>query len=262
MLVTEHRRRVGRDELAEELWPDTVPAAWDTAVRVIVSKVRAALRPILPPSLELIESANGGYQVRLPDAGSVDLDEAGAAVHEAEARLAAGSVDAAGADALVASMITTRPFLPDAAGPWATATRERVGEIRLRSLMVLGEVWLAKGDYGQSARDARSVLRLDPYRESAHRLLMRTYSAPGDRAAAAHAYRSCRELLTTELGVDPAPETIDLARSLGLSDPSPGSVDARASQPPPLPSGRPGERRRQSTGADQTRGRHGMPDRS
>jgi DNA-binding SARP family transcriptional activator len=191
MLVSEHRRRVGRDELAEELWPTTVQASWETAVRVVVSKIRVALQPVVASPLELIEPANRGYRFRLPADGSVDLDEAAAAVHEAEAELGAGSVDAAGADALVASMITTRPFLPDAAGPWATATRERVAEIRLRSLMCLGEVWLAKGDYGQAARDAESVLRLDPYRESAHRLLMRTCGG-GDRAAAAHAYRGCR----------------------------------------------------------------------
>ena len=118
-------------------------------------------------------------------------------------------------------MIATRPFLPGADGPWAGATRDRVAEIHLRALQVLAEVWLAKGDHGQAARDAESLLRLDPYRETAHRLLMRTHAAAGDRAAAARAYQRCREVLADDLGVDPAPETVDLATRLGLSRPSP-----------------------------------------
>ena len=216
MLAFERRRRVGRDELAEELWPDTTPESWDTAVRVLVSKVRTALEGLDGATPVLIEPANGGYQLYLPPDGSVDLEDAAAAIHRAEAQLASGAIDAAGADALVASMIATRPFLPGADGPWATATRDRVAEIRLRALQVLADVWLAKGDPGQAARDAASLLRLDPYRETAHRLLMRAHAAAGDRGAAARAYRACRDLLAAELGVEPARETVELARVLGL----------------------------------------------
>ena len=216
MLAAEHRRQVRRDELAEELWPAEVPAAWDAAVRVLVSNVRAALRTALDPQVEVIGSNAGGYQLQLPADGTLDLDEASAAIHRAEAQLAAGLLEAAGADALVASMIATRPFLPGADGTWATATRERVQDIRVRALECLAEVWLAKGDHGQAARDAEAILRLDPYRERAYRLLMRTHAAAGDRASAARAYRTCRQLLALELGVDPAPETTELAALLSL----------------------------------------------
>jgi DNA-binding SARP family transcriptional activator len=216
MLAAEHRRPVGRDELAEELWPEAVPAAWDTAIRVLVSRIRASLRSVATAPPELIESTIGGYQFRLPSDGWIDLDEASAAMHRAEAELGAGLIETAGASALVASMIATRPFLPGADGPWATSTRARIRDIRLRALECLAEVWLAKGDYGQASRDAEAILRLDPYREPAHRLLMRTYAAAGDRASAARAYRACRELLAADLGVRPAAETDDLASQLGL----------------------------------------------
>lgn len=216
MLAAEHRRPVRRDELAEELWPDAVPAAWDAAIRVLASRIRAALRSIADTPTDLIESAIGGYQFRLPADGSIDLDEASAAIHRAEASLDNGLVEPAGADALVASMIASRPFLPGADGPWASATRERIQDIRVRALECLAEIWLAKGDHGQAARDAEAILRLDPYREPAHRLLMRTHAAAGDRASAARAYRACLEILEADLGVRPAAETVELASRLGL----------------------------------------------
>jgi DNA-binding SARP family transcriptional activator len=113
-------------------------------------------------------------------------------------------------------MIASRPFLAGSDGPWASATRERIVDVRLRALRCLAEVWLAKGDHGQAARDAQAILRLDPYREPAHRLLMRSQLAAGDRASAARSYEACRRLLADDLGVAPAPETVRVAAELGL----------------------------------------------
>jgi DNA-binding SARP family transcriptional activator len=217
MLAAEHRRAVRRDELADELWPDAVPDSWETAVRVLVSRLRAALDTVAETRGGLIASSAGTYQLRLPADGWVDLDEAAAAVHRAEAQLASGMVDRAGADALVASMIAGRGFLPGLDGRWVGETRERLLDLRIRALVCLAEVWLARGDAAQAARDAQAIVDLDPYREGAHRLLMRAHVAAGDRSSAARAYQACRTRLAEDLGVEPAPETMALAASLGLS---------------------------------------------
>src|SRR5688500_900696 len=65
MLAGEHRRPVRREELAEELWPDRLTGSWETAVRAIVSKLRAALDVVAASSDGLIGSSSGGYQLRL-----------------------------------------------------------------------------------------------------------------------------------------------------------------------------------------------------
>jgi DNA-binding SARP family transcriptional activator len=216
MLAGEHRRAVRRDELAEELWPGTIPGGWDTAVRVLVSKLRAALGLISDSPDGLIVSSAGAYRLRLPPDGWIDLDEAAAAIHRAETALRVGDADTAGADALIASMIAARGFLPGIEGQWVDATRERLLDLRVRALLCLAEVWFSRSDFDQAARDAETIIHLDPYREPAHRLLMRARFAAGDRAAAALALRACRTRLAEDLGIEPSRETIDLAVALGL----------------------------------------------
>jgi DNA-binding SARP family transcriptional activator len=60
-----------------------------------------------------------------------------------------------------------------------------------------------KGDHGQDARDAETILRLDPYRETAYLRLMLAHAAAGNRASALLAYERCRARLTAELGTSP-----------------------------------------------------------
>ncbi|MEV0230606.1 BTAD domain-containing putative transcriptional regulator [Nonomuraea sp. NPDC050786] len=63
-------------------------------------------------------------------------------------------------------------------------------------------------------RLARIVAGLDPYDEEAHRLLMRALAEAGNRAAALTCYDELRRRLATELGVEPAPETLEVRRQL------------------------------------------------
>jgi DNA-binding SARP family transcriptional activator len=208
MLALEHRRPVGRDELAEELWPDEQPGAYAVAVKVLTSKVRSVLREVAP---ELrLEGTVGYYQLLVPRDATIDVELATARVHAAEAAFRGSDVDAAGADALVASMIASRTFLPGFDGPWASAWRARLVDVRLRALDLLSQVWLAKGEPDQAARDAEAILLIDPYREEAYRTLIRAHLARGDHASAARAYAQCAARLAADLGVEPTHQTMEL----------------------------------------------------
>ena len=50
------------------------------------------------------------------------------------------------------------------------------------------------------------LLSENPYREGAHRELMRCYYRLNDRAAAIRQYQTCAEILWEELGLSPTPE--------------------------------------------------------
>jgi len=215
MLALEHRRPVGRDELADELWPDALPSSYEVSVKVLVSKLRATLHEVAP-SLRLVGTV-GHYQLQVPRETTIDVELAAERVHRAEARLRDGAVDAAAADGLVASMIASRPFLPGFDGPWATAWRNRLIDIRLRALTLLSQVWLEKGQPAQAGRDAEAILLVDPYREEAYRTLIRAHLAMGDRAAAARAYSRCAARLAADLGVEPALETSGLLDELRIN---------------------------------------------
>jgi DNA-binding SARP family transcriptional activator len=217
MLALEHRRPVSRDELADELWPGELPDSWDVSVKALISKLRTILRGAAPDVR--LEGTVGFYQLLLPRDTMIDVEIAASRIHAAEAGFRNGRIDAAAADALVASMIGTRPFLPGFDGPWATTTRARVTEIRLRALDLLSNVWITKGEPAQAARDAEAILGLDPYREEAWRTLIRAHLERGDRASAGLAYRRLAERLANDLGVDPSDET---RRLIGAAKVSPG----------------------------------------
>ncbi|MEV4108688.1 BTAD domain-containing putative transcriptional regulator [Nonomuraea sp. NPDC049695] len=102
---------------------------------------------------------------------------------------------------------------------WLDSERRRV-RLLLRGLLVHSDASCASGSSGSSGssedvvRLARIVAGLDPYDEEAHRLLMRALAGAGNRAAALTCYDELRRRLTAELGVEPAPETLEVRRQL------------------------------------------------
>src|SRR2546429_7617840 len=81
-LVAEQGRPVPRDELAEALWGEALPAAWDKALTVIVSKLRGLLADQGIDGANVLTSAFGCYRL-VPPAGG--LVAAGRAAHPAQA---------------------------------------------------------------------------------------------------------------------------------------------------------------------------------
>ncbi len=204
---------VSREELAEELWPGDLPIAWETALRAIVSKVRAVLAASGIPGPS-ISQVTGSYQLTLPADTWLDITAAADAIHRAEAALSRGDVGESCGWALAARAIASRPLLPGMDGPWLELERGRLADILLRALTCLAEVWIERGDAALAARDAQEAIRLDPFRETSHRLLIRALLAAGDRGAAVRAFERCRQSLRDELGVDPSLETVELVARL------------------------------------------------
>lgn len=203
LLAAEPARAVPFEEAAGVLWPDGPPRSWETALRALVSKLRAA---VAPAGLG-VESAFGCYQLTVPAGTWVDVLAAADAIHRAETGLRDGDLDEAIGWALVATSIATRPFLAGEDGDWVSRQREGLAQIRLRALDCRAQLLLAAGDPDGGRRDAEQAVGLDPFRESSHRHLMRCAAAAGDRAGALRAYERLRTVLGEQLGADPAPET-------------------------------------------------------
>ncbi|MGH2967271.1 MAG: AfsR/SARP family transcriptional regulator [Solirubrobacterales bacterium] len=199
-------------ELADDLWGTDWPAAWDVAVRALVSKLRSTLVRVGAPGV--LTSGGGAYAMHMPAGSWLDLDAASESIHRSETALAAGDHSGAGADALAARAIASRPLLPGEESPWLDVLRGRLDDVRLRALECLAEIWIERGDPALGARDAAEAIRIDPYRESAHRLLIRAHLATGDHGAAARAYEACKRLLHDELGVAPSEATEALVASV------------------------------------------------
>jgi DNA-binding SARP family transcriptional activator len=137
----------------------------------------------------------------------VDVQACDAAVHEAEAALRDHGPERAMGWALVANAIARRPFLAGDQSSWTERRREHLRQVRVRALEVRGRVALMRSDPVGAATDAQLVLDLDPYRESAHTLLMKAHVAAGNPAHAVTAYEHLRAKLAEDLGTSPSPET-------------------------------------------------------
>ncbi|MCZ7545557.1 MAG: bacterial transcriptional activator domain-containing protein [Anaerolineae bacterium] len=86
---------------------------------------------------------------------------------------------------------------------WCLAERERFERLLLRTLGQLMAACGAREAYDEAAALGRRILARDPLREEIHRALMSYSYRAGNRAEAVRRYQRCRDLLRSELGVDP-----------------------------------------------------------
>ena len=97
---------------------------------------------------------------------------------------------------------------------WMALQRDEYRERVLQALEALAGYCDAAGDHAAAIENARLMLRFDPWRESAHRLLMRLYAGTGQRHLAITQYETLCQLLADELELEPEPETTALFEQL------------------------------------------------
>jgi SARP family transcriptional regulator, regulator of embCAB operon len=204
LLTLERGRPVSRSECVTALWSDEVPPAHDVALNAVMSKLRGVLTGAgFPPSV--LTSGSGCYEMRLPAETWVDFEAAAEAIHEAEAALKVGDPARAYGPSAVAHHIARRPFLAGDASRWAEARRDKLHHILMRALECRAQVYLWNSEFSLAIEAAQDAVREEPFRETAHQLLMRAYAASGNTAEALQAYERCRRVIADELGVDPSP---------------------------------------------------------
>jgi DNA-binding SARP family transcriptional activator len=204
VLALNQLRPVSSAELADAVWAERASTAWRGSLRALVSRVRACL--VRTPRLS-IRGGDSWYQLLLPPASRVDCLTATQEIHDAEALLESdpSSVDEALAHAAVASMIASRPVLPEVSNPWVDHLADRLQTVHLRALEALLHLWTLRGQYAEAIVDAEKLLDLDPLRESGYAGLMRAYLHSGNPSKGLRVYEQCRQILRQELGSSPGP---------------------------------------------------------
>ena len=202
-LAVNRHRPVTRDELTDALWSETADSDR-------LSPLLSKLRGVVP--LE----GRGDVRLALPGAAWIDLEAAAEGLHRAQSLVAQGDFAAAWGPGRVAQHIATRELLPGEDAPWIAKQRQRLDEILVRSLELVGRacVEIGGGELETAERSARTLIDRAPYRESGHRLLMETLAAQGNTAEALLVYDALRLRLREELGVAPSAPTQDLHRRL------------------------------------------------
>jgi DNA-binding SARP family transcriptional activator len=207
-LAANRHRAVPRDELIEALWPRELPARPESALSVLLSKLRSVLGPA---------SIEGRSQLRLAIRPvAIDLEAAAGGVHDAESAVAQGDWAGAWGPARVALHTASRGVLPGVDAPWLLELRARVEDIRLRALtcVAVSSLRLGGPELPAAERSARALVALAPYRETGHRFLMEALAAQGNSAEALRVFEDLRQLLARELGTAPGADLRELHRRL------------------------------------------------
>jgi DNA-binding SARP family transcriptional activator len=87
---------------------------------------------------------------------------------------------------------------------WLEGERRHVAETTSAVLHQAALALLARGEVERATRHATELVRLNPYEENAHVLLVRCLRATGDHQGAARRAEACTELFRRELGVEPS----------------------------------------------------------
>jgi DNA-binding SARP family transcriptional activator/predicted ATPase len=191
------QRPCPREELAALLWGEMPEADAKNNLRQALSNLRrlagdylritrsdAALREAAPLWLDAAR-----FEAYLPESA----DPAG---WEAAVSLYRG-------DFMAGVVLRDAPRFEE----WLLARRARYRELALYAWHNLTEHYLRRRAYGRAIDSAGRLLELDPWREEAHRQLMRALVYSGQRAAALRRYETCRRVLADGLGAAPSGET-------------------------------------------------------
>lgn len=93
---------------------------------------------------------------------------------------------------------------------WAFLARERLRELAIAGLHTLANHHQTQKQYAAGLAITHQLLKLDPWRETAHQQQMFFFANTGQRRAALAQYDLCRQMLADEFNVAPMPETIAL----------------------------------------------------
>ena len=244
MLAMRASQAVSRAELIDGLWGDDPPASAVNGLHVHVAGLRRTLEPARAHRApgQVLPATGPGYLLRV-DPGQVDaaaLDR-----HLALSRARAAGGDQAGAALALdeALGLWRGPVLAGIPGPWAEIERVRLDELRLGGIEEQIGLMLALGAHQQAVARLAGLIREYPLRERLRGQLMVALYRCGRQADALAEFTAARQVLASELGIEPGPELRRLHQQILAADPvldpgqgpEPGSAGGGAAVPRQLP---------------------------
>ena len=217
-LAVESGRAHRREALAALLWPGSSDTAARTSLRQALYRLRctlgdrhAALPHLVPTAKDLQLNPAGEHWLDVAEFEA--LISACRAYHPGGRNLCPDCVARLEAAVeLYQGDLLTGFSLPDCPrfDWWQLSTREACHRQAMEALTWLTIHHESRGQYHLLVHYARREIELEPWRESAHRRLMRALALRGQRGEAVHQYEICRGELAQEMGVRPSAETVRL----------------------------------------------------
>jgi DNA-binding SARP family transcriptional activator/uncharacterized protein HemY len=222
VLLLHANQVVSTDQLVDELWGEAPPPTARNLVQGYVSRLRQALHRSRHGSatLPMLVTRPSGYLLHV-EPGELDLDCFEGLTADARRATADGDLERAAARWHAALALWRGPPLAGAASKALQRTAvPRLEEARLVALEERLEVDLRLGRHAELVGELEALVAAHPDRERLRRQLMLALYRSGRLAEALAVYRSTRQFLVEELGVEPSRALQELERAILLADPA------------------------------------------
>ncbi len=198
-----------KEQIGLTLWPEASTAQLRSSFHDTVFRLRRALG-----AKEWVSYGKGRYAFGRELPYSFDVEDFEKSLSEAR-RLRSESPEQVIEHLQEATSVYAGDFLEDlASGEWALQRQDELRRNYQDALLLLGGLLNAQGRQVEAIEAYRKAIAHDRLLEEAHRGLMRTQAALGERGRAMRHYEDLAMLLDEHLGTSPAQETVDLYESM------------------------------------------------
>lgn len=177
-------RQATRTVLAGTLWPDATEERAQGSLRTTLWRLHRGRGLLVRSDRDTL---------RLGDSVVVDAH----ALIESAQRVVSG-------DRVPHHLFFDGDLLPGWDEHWVVFERERLRQLRLHALDALAGQFITQGHHALALEAALESVRMEPLRESAHRLVVAAHLAEHNVAEAVRHFRAFRDLLHQELGLEPS----------------------------------------------------------
>ena len=199
ILLLNHNRTVNSSNLIECIWGEGPPQHPETALHIVVCRLRRALGPV---AKRLVRDS-AGYRMEV---GPDELDLTRADAHAGAARRSYEASDSRHAatefDAALACW-TGEPLADVTNFPFCDTATRRLRELQLGIVESRNAAYLRCGRHLEVLPDIESWIEANPWRERLRAHHMVALYRSGRQIEALAAYDDLRRLLLTDFGVDP-----------------------------------------------------------
>jgi DNA-binding SARP family transcriptional activator/tetratricopeptide (TPR) repeat protein len=194
MLLFHANKQVSNERLVDALWPDAPPKSYASNLHTYVSRLRERLGPI--------DNTGRGYRLR------VDDDDLDLLVFRREAAIGRATVDPRAAAAHLRRALAQWRDQPlaDLTVPPLDAEVARLEAERFAVFEDCVEAELAAGRHADLIGELQAAVAEHPLRERLVGLLMTALWRAGRQVEALAVFRTTRQLLIDETGLEPGPE--------------------------------------------------------
>ena len=215
-LLTYRNKLIDREQITDMLWPELSP---DDARRDFKVAYSALGRTIEPDRLRNAPSAfiirDGSlYGIRPGADIDIDVDRYNKFIHQGDELFEEHVEDALPVYKQALALYRGDYLLECLYEEWCVEERERLQTKFLRVADRVAMTLAAQHAWEEVIQVCQDILAVDDCWEGAYRLMMRAYDQLGNRAQVIRTYQKCIGKLQSELGVEPAPATVELFKNL------------------------------------------------